>query len=99
MKFTDAEQAEMLDELGAVSATITGKDPINVVFIEESEPVVYDDGTVEHGKPYCIATSKGVKDGGVVHGTKLVIDGVSWYVIGTQRKRSGFYMLTLSKTA
>jgi hypothetical protein len=97
MAFTDLEQAEMMAEISTHQAAI-GLVSISVDFSLESEPVMFNDGSYEMGKPYCIATRKDVADNGIVHGSMLTIDAVAWFVIGVQIKRTGFYSLTLSKT-
>ncbi len=100
MAFTDLEQAEMMAEISTHQALIgpLGLVSIAVDFNLESEPVMFNDGSYEMGKPYCIATSQDVANNSIVHGSTLTIDTVAWFVIGVQVKRSGFYHLTLSKT-
>jgi hypothetical protein len=96
MAFTDIEQQEMITEISTHQAVI-GLVSISVEFSLTSEPVMFADGSYEVGKPYCVATSRDVLDNAIVHGTMLTIDTVAWYVIGIQKKRSGFQHLTLSK--
>jgi hypothetical protein len=98
MAFTDAEQAEMMAELSTHSAMVDFV-PISVEFSQESEPIQFSDGSYEMGKPYCVAKGKDVTDNAIKHGTALVMASTTWYVIGVQEKRTGFYHLTLSKTA
>ena len=99
MAFTDFEQAEMMNELHTDHALVGGLVSIPVEFNSESEPIVYSDTSYEMSKPYCVATGKDVSDTGIIHGTKLTFGSEDWYVIGIQKKRTGFIHLTLSKTA
>lgn len=80
------------------TATIGGVS-VTVDFRTESEPIQYSDGSIEQGKPYCIATAADVSARSIDHGTAIVIDSITWYVIGKTQKQDGMYRLLLSKTA
>lgn len=97
MAFTDTEQQSMIAEIATHQATV-GIASIPVEFNIASEPVTFADGSYEAGKPYCVVTGKAVTDNAIVHGTAIMIAGVTWYVIGIDKKRSGFQHLLLSKT-
>ena len=98
MKFSDTDQSEMLLELGAVQVIVKSDVVIMGIFTKESEPVIFNDGSVEQGKPYCTVTEKDVTDNEIAHGTLLTIEANDWFVIGVQHKQSGFYHLTLSES-
>ncbi len=89
----------MIANLNPVQALVDGITPISVLMNEETEPVMFADGSYEMGKPYCEACRKDVVDNSIDHGTNLEIDGTDWYVIAKRQKRSGFYHMELSKTA
>lgn len=59
---------------------------------------MFSDGSVEQGKPYCIASSADVTVNSIDHGSAIVISGVTWYCIGKTKKNDGLYRLILSKT-
>ena len=86
--------AGMPSKATATIATVA----ITVDFRTESEPVVYSDGSIEQGKPYCIATAADVAARSIDHGTAIVIGSTTWYCIGKTQKQDGMYRLILSKT-
>ncbi|MBC7963807.1 MAG: hypothetical protein H7Y05_12785 [Steroidobacteraceae bacterium] len=94
--FSEVEQREIIAALpGATSATLDSG-TITVDFRSESEPVMFSDGSVEQGKPYCIATAADVASHDIQHGTAITIALTTWYVVGRRQKQDGLYRLTLS---
>lgn len=91
----------------AKTATVAGVGFV-ADFRYESEPVMFTDGSVEAGRPYCIMTGVDVTHAAISHGTALIIDPIdwgndsfwneTWYVIGMKKRQDGMFRLTLSKT-
>lgn len=81
---------------GAATATV-GSTDITVDFRTESAPVQYADGSIEQGKPYCIATAADVAANAIDHGSALTISADIWYVIGKTQRQDGMFRLILSK--
>ena len=93
-----ADQSAVISAMpGATSATVGGS-TITVDFRTESEPVMFSDGSVEQGKPYCIASSADVAANSIDHGTAITISAVIWYVTRKQQKQDGMFRLMLSNT-
>jgi hypothetical protein len=94
--FSAADQTDLIAAMpGAVSASVGG-DTITVDFRTESEPALFTDGSIEQGKPYCIATAADVAANAIDHGSDITIASDIWYVIGKKQRQDGMFRLTLS---
>jgi len=98
MSFSAAQQTAMIARMPGKTEATVGANTITVDFRTESVPVMYDDGSIEQGKPYCIASAADVAANNINHGTALVINSVTWYVIGKTQKQDGMFRLVLSVT-
>ena len=99
MSYTAAQQTAIINAMPSKATATIGGVSIQVDFRTESMPVMFDDGSIEQGKPYCIATSADVAARSIDHGAALVIGSTTWYCIGKTQKQDGMYRLILSKTA
>ena len=94
--FSASDQTAIIAAMpSAVSATV-GDTAITVDFRTESEPTMFTDGSIEQGKPYCIASAADVAANVIVHGSDITTDSGIWYVIGKKQRQDGMFRLTLS---
>ncbi len=93
-----ADQSAIIAAMPGATAATVGGVSITVDFRTESEAMIYTDGSIEQGKPYCIASAADVATRHIDHGTNIIISTVTWYVIGMRQRQDGMYRLTLSKT-
>lgn len=94
--FSATDQSDLIAAMpGAISATVEST-TITVDFRTESEPALFTDGSIEQGKPYCIATAADVAANTIDHGSDITIGSDIWYVIGKKQRQDGMFRLTLS---
>jgi hypothetical protein len=105
--FPHATQVKMILAMPSAKTAYVWGDSFVADFRNEAEPVIFNDGSVESDKPFCIVTAVDVAALDLDHGTQLTIDpqdwagdnfwDETWYVVGKKRHQDGMYRLTLSK--
>jgi hypothetical protein len=94
--FSAADQISIIAAMPSSCPATVGSSTITVDFRTESEPVLFADGSLEQGQPFCIVSAADVTANSIDHGTVLTIGADVWYVIRKRQKQDGMYRLFLS---